>query len=381
MAVLQQYTTKSRYLPVLYAVTILLFLAAASPFAIPQEQPPVLSLIIKDISSNRLLSSIPAVVRAKNLNTGFEDDLTQFLSSDGSLSYQISPGNWEIEVKILNNETSEIDYYAERHFNIQEGDRTIVRTFYVIPVGFLEGVVVDDKGHLVDGAALEFTCNSEKVHEYPSRTDQFGSFRSVVAPTGSCRVFASHGGKVGVVDVDVLKGSSSSVKIVLDHPSTSSPIGFAGYLVGVVIILVVGLLLFFTVRQKMKKSLEKELSMVKQALEKNITQKIHETSKSAETSKHGGEAKPLHLADAGQELNPRARDIIKTLNERETKIIEALFQHHHVASQAALRHTTSIPKTSLIRSLAALEAKQVVSLEKIGKMRKVTLTSWFLGKD
>lgn len=72
---------------------------------------------------------------------------------------------------------------------------------------------------------------------------------------------------------------------------------------------------------------------------------------------------------------------MKTLNERETKIVDALVQNKFEASQSVLRHLTGIPKTSLSRSFSSLEAKKVLGVEKQGKMVKIKLTDWFLGKD
>jgi len=76
----------------------------------------------------------------------------------------------------------------------------------------------------------------------------------------------------------------------------------------------------------------------------------------------------------------RGEDIISTLNPKEKQIVSFLMDNGNKSNQANIRHNTGIPRTSLSRCLKSLEAKKIVTIEEIGKMRKVSLTPWFLGK-
>ncbi|MBI1970944.1 hypothetical protein HYS47_04300 [Candidatus Woesearchaeota archaeon] len=347
-----------------------------------KEQPiPTLTLTVKDITTNQILVSVPAVIEVRNLNSGFQDRVTQYLSSDGVLQYQISPGNWEISLKLYNSVTNEVEYYAERHFNIQKEDTSVIKTFYVTPVGLIEGVVVDSQDNLISNAELDFKCRSEEHLRYPATTDKFGSFRAVLVPAGPCKIFASSQRNVGFAEANILKGQQVSVKIALNQsaaqqllPPTLQSISIYGYVVGIILLIVIGFIAFYGIRRRLQKRLQRELTEVRQAIETNIEKKLTaKTEKEAPKETANGEEK--------DSLNPRARDIVKTLNQREKQIIECLLKHNNCASQAVLRNVTGIPKTSLVRSFTSLEAKNIVAVEKIGKMKKVELTPWFLGKD
>ena len=87
--------------------------------------------------------------------------------------------------------------------------------------------------------------------------------------------------------------------------------------------------------------------------------------------KHG---KPKH------EVSKRALDIMKTLSEKELMVVNFLLQNKNIGTQAQIKNNTGIPKTTLIRVLDSLKNKKVVEIEVIGKLKKVKLTSWFLGK-
>ena len=42
---------------------------------------------------------------------------------------------------------------------------------------------------------------------------------------------------------------------------------------------------------------------------------------------------------------------------------------------------TGIPKASLFRYIQSLERKKVIDVKKIGKVKKIKFTDWFLGKE
>jgi len=96
----------------------------------------------------------------------------------------------------------------------------------------------------------------------------------------------------------------------------------------------------------------------------------------------GGKA-PQGFVDkqTSENANPRARDILKTLSERESAIATFILDSGHETTQAKIRNSLGMPKTSLARLLRTLEEKKVLHVDRIGNIKKIKLTDWFLGKD
>lgn len=331
-----------------------------------------LELTVKDLSSNTRIASLPVLVKLTNVRTGIEDKTNEYIDAQGQLVYRLEPGSWRLELEIFDPETDGVKYYGQRVMYIQEQEPVLNRSLYLTPVGSLEGVAVHEDGKLAGQALLDFRCSFGGQFDYPERTDQFGSFKLAVAPAGTCRITASTRDHVGTADVNITQGQDHTIKIVLDQSAASLRLSTSvAWLIaggGVLVLLFIGYILL---RRRLKSELKNEL-IPKARFARKILRKIRRVRETPEKAaeKHVGE------------LNPRARDIIQTLNEREKKSVEFLLsQKSHQATQAQLRNNTGIPKTSLARVFQSLEHKKVISVEKIGKMKKVTLTAWFLGKE
>ena len=72
---------------------------------------------------------------------------------------------------------------------------------------------------------------------------------------------------------------------------------------------------------------------------------------------------------------------MKTLKDRERKVVEFLLENENKSTQSKIRYETTIPKTSLIRIFESLENKNIIKIERVGKLKKIELTEWFLGED
>lgn len=333
-----------------------------------------LELTVKDLSTNVRIASLPVLVKLTNVRTGIEDKTNEYIDSQGQLIYRLEPGSWRLELEIFDPETDGVKYYGQRVMYIQEQEPVLNRSFYLAPVGSLEGVVVHDDGRLAGQALLDFRCSFGGQFDYPERTDQFGSFKLPVVPAGICRITASTRDRVGTAELNITQGQSHIEKIVLDQSAASLQLSTSvAWLIAGGCVLVVLLIGYVLIRRRLKSEFKKEL-IPKARFARKILRKIRRVrgtaEKAAENEKPAGE------------LNPRARDIIQTLNEREKKSVEFLLsQKSNQATQAQLRNSTGIPKTSLARVFQSLEHKKVISVEKIGKMKKVTLTAWFMGKE
>lgn len=339
--------------------------ALLSVLAAAQEEPypfSVLFLSFRDISSDELITDIPVSLQFSNLDIGTRTRMTRILDKDGLSRYELKAGNWELEAILDEQQTSEPDYYAKALFLIEPETFVSNLTVYVTPVGSLEGMVIDKANNRISGAALEFKCKSDQHSTYPTETDQFGAFAVVVVPVGKCKVSAAYQGKVGTEEVKIVQGELVEAVVNLDRFIASSW-SRIWYLAGGIAIALLGGVGWYLWKRRKPKQQPKE-------------QVPEETP--AQQPQLAEEQKVEEKKDA---LNPRARDIMATLKENEVAIIKFLLENAFESTQAKLRNALGIPKTTLARAFLALEEKKVLKIEKIGKMKKVVLTEWFLGKE
>ena len=333
-----------------------------------------LTLVVKDISNNSRIASLPVLVKLTDVRTGMEDKASEFIDHNGELVYTLEPGNWRVELAIFDPKTEGVTYYGQRLMYIQPQESVLNRSFYLTPIGTLEGVAVHEDGRLAGEAQLVFDCPYGNQFDYPEWTDQFGGFKLLRVPAGTCRITAATKDHIGTAEVVISKGEVQTTKIVLDQsPASLRLSNLVAWLVVAGVVLVVLLVGYALLRRKLSSDISKDIhENGRGRFARRILRKIKRVR-----SEPKAEPKP---AEGG--LNPRARDILQTLNEREKKTVEFLVgQKGHQATQAQLRNNTGIPKTSLVRVFQSLEAKKVIALEKIGKMKKVTLTPWFMGKE
>mgnify|MGYP001578523667 CR=1 FL=1 len=244
-------------------------------------------------------------------------------------------------------ETPAKDYFGQEKFG---GEIGTTRSVLIFPIGHLQGAVIDGQGNLVNDAELRFDCQHGFSIMYPESSDIVGSFSVPNMPVGMCHITARHGRQVGSADVAVGQGSIAAVEILLIREVGRS---VWIYLVsGLVVIGGLGGISFYVWNSK-KGQPEKHHSPVL----------IHRESDTA-----------------SQVINSHADAIMQTLTEKERIVVEYLM-HHEESSQATIRHMCKIPRTSLTRLFQNLERKKIVEVEKIGKLVKVRLTHFFLGKN
>lgn len=352
-----------------------------------------LIMTIKDISDNQLIQGIPAMVKVIDIKTGESETATETIDASGILKYQLIPGSWRVEVQIYDAKTEWLDYYGSRVIYIQENEPVLERTFYLIPIGAVEGLVFDEEDKLVAGADIDFKCKFEETLDTESKTDAYGSFKSILVPAGTCRIFAAAKDRVGMQEIDVEKGHLGNVTIRLTEERFSNTPFTAMWAVIVIFIFIAFFVLFAVLRKhlhhELKEKLKKELKKIKgekedTEAEEGKNKEQEQEAKKIEQIKEEKEGKqePRHIKkEEKEELNPRARDIIETLNDREKKVVQFVVKEKGETTQARIRNGTGIPKTSLVRCFQALEARKVISVEKIGKMKKIRFTVWFMGKE
>lgn len=335
---------------------------------------------VKDINSGELVISMPVNIIWYNTKSQGTINLTKYIDKRGTFSYKISPGEWRLQIYVDNMSTPEIDYFGESTYQITDDLVTRGEVMYIVPVGSLELKVTDPNGNLVSGADVNFKCKSYRTS---AKTDKFGSYKADNLPAGECKIYAASDNLVGSDSAEVIQGKTISKDISLSESVTTASLKKYYYIIVPLVILVFLALAYLLLRKRIKTQVRQEL---KEKIKRRFVGKKKEQSEAkagkAEKSSKAGEKEVAEKQENGKgELNPRARDIMKTLNDKEQKVANFLIQSGNKSTQAAIRNETGVPKTTLVRVFQALEAKKVIKIETIGKLKKIELTDWFLGKE
>jgi len=323
-------------------------LLALVSIATAQDENVVLSL--KNINTDEPIDSVVVYVDIAGI------ELIKHVGADKTLDLSLADGYYTITLKIEEPSTDAKDYFKKQQIAV---NGSLEEDVYLFPVGSLRGMVKDTFDNVVGDAELRFECTNEIGTDLPAKTNKFGSFMVDYMPIGSCKIFANFGEAVGFTEVEVQQGNITDVEVSLDRTILSMPgkgYGMEAF-VGILFI-VVAILLIFKYKNKLIKKIKKQ------------------TRKEAKA-----EEKKEHREPAKETRHERAKDITATLHKKERDIVEYLLSKKEETNQANIRHNTGIPRTSLTRILASLEQKNIIKVRKVGKVVKVRLTDWFLGKE
>jgi len=294
---------------------------------------------LKDINTNAHVKELFLEVSVKSVNSGEETRYTYFIH-DEDLRVGVGAGTYEVVIRGDDLKTNGKDYYYAERIVV---DSNVRKNAFMLPVGSLIGTVEDVLDNLIENASLKFECEKDYAGINPISTDQFGSFTNKFIPIGACKITAVHGERVGAQKITISQGELSDINITLNREIVSFGNKEAFVNVFVLIVIIGGIGSF-------------------------VYHRFHK----------GKEEQPM--VKEKKESFKRANDVMNTLNERERKIVEFLLAHKYESPQAAMRHHTKIPKTSMVRILESLKRKKIVDVDEIGKFKKVKLTPWFLEK-
>lgn len=283
-----------------------------------------------------------------------------YIGKNSTVDLFLSNGTYLVEFRVEDLKTPGKDYYAKETLEV---DKSLTREIVIFPVGTISGVVVDIKGNPAADADLNFEC-SDIVKPFPEKTDKFGFFTATYVSEGKCIVFANDINNTGRVDVYVERGSLNEIKIRLIKEKINS------YYLLIAALIVLIIIIFLIIK---KKSVKKETKKRKTELKKNKPLKKEHKVVAAESN--------AELNKTESRTSERSQDIIKTLGDKEKSAVDFLLKNNNKSNQAAIRHTTGLPRTTLARVLSRLESRKVVQIEKEGKAIRVSLTNWFLGKE
>ena len=323
-----------------FCLAIILFLI---PVAFSLDESPT-TLLFVNAYTNMPVEDCP-------LQVIIDERVYRLMAENGTLKLNLENETEHIEVICSLPDTPAADHYGQ-----MEGRRGEENTFCLHPIATVKGVVLDNAQNVVSNAQLHFDCDDTA----PETTDDFGNFLTHVLPAGKCRIAARYKNAIGFADIETAPGEMKEVEIVLDKSivDASEKRGVWPLLGGM--LFVVALVITAVLLTQKVKTMEKKVSHEERKAE-SIERKTEEKEK--------------------KEYSKRTKDVLATLNEKEKEVIELLLESKNKATQGHIRNETGIPKTTLARMFLGLEAKNVITIEKVGKLKKVKLTPWFLGKE
>lgn len=305
-----------------------------------------LSIVLKDAVTGKEVNNVLMNLVIKNEDTSEERTISSFLKKS-SFSLTLEKGNYKIKFMIDDITTNGKDYYAIYGVNL---DKNVKEEVILLPVGSIQGSVLDNLNNLVPKTSLKIECDKDYGELGEITSDKFGSFKSLYLPVGECKITAKFNSAVGSDKVVIEQGKTKDIAIKLDKSAIGGSSSFLFY--GIIFVLLI--VLFFFSRKFLKK--------------RRGSKKEEMDVKPVETKKEAKESR-------------RQEDLMKTLNDREKKVVRHLLDNDNKSTQAKIRHEVGIPKTSLIRVFTSLENKKILSVEKFGKLKKIKLTAWFLEKE
>ena len=298
---------------------------------------------LRDYETKELIRDIHADLYVYDSDGKLSVSTIKYVGSDGLLKVRMYNGNYDIILRVDNIDSSGMDYFIKFDQTVNGNTNN---TAYLLSVGSVIGSVYDFKGRVVNGAHISFVCSGNYGEKVGEVSDDFGSFSSYWLPVGACRIAAISGNDMGYKDVEIKKGELSRVDVVLDK-GVKPRLDMIVIIIMIAIITITGFFLVKYVNKKERKSLDKKETEI--------------------------------IEEKG--LSSRTRDLMKTLKEKELNVVNFLLENNNKSTQAKIRYGTGIPKTSLARIFVSLELKKAVRIETIGKLKKIELTGWFLGKD
>lgn len=301
--------------------------------AAPSWPPRTLTLLITDANTGQLIKN--AHIRLFMTDGDERLDTLRFVGADGKISLQLRQGTWTGTLKLDITSTVGKDYYFGFETPLENDTELIA---YMQPVGSLMGEVFDSQNNLVPGASVSFKCAGDYGLAEPITTDQLGAFSAEWLPVGSCKVSAISGNKAGSQTVQIAQGQLSEVRLTLEQ-SVIAKEDYSWVVLSILAVVIVVIIVVFLRRK-------------------------HEKPK----------------AEEGKQIAPDKHmgDILSALDENEKPIIELLMRSGGKSLQNKIGRELGLPKSSLSRAIGGLEARNLIKTEKLGRIKRVELSDWFL---
>lgn len=281
----------------------------------------------------------------------FPDNYMVFVDGNEYLLEELSANEVMHPAQILidNPQTRGIDYVG-----ISANETTIV-TYEAATV---QGFIVDRVSNVIPNASLSLKCTHKLFVNQTYVTDKLGFF-TLSTPKGACTVIAEKNNQIGFAHLYFHQGDLQYIQILLNFSQLDSirnsqnnlaanteDFGLTTILVfSLIIVALVSVGSYVYIRQVARKII--------------VNDKENKHSQTDDT-----------FSDSAFTL------IEKTLNAREREIV-AILKNKQPINQTDLKHQTGLPKSTLSRILQKMEQKQLIVIDEVGKIKKITLSHMF----
>ncbi|RME53987.1 hypothetical protein D6783_00205 [Candidatus Woesearchaeota archaeon] len=290
-----------------------------------------------------------------------------YLDKGSTLTLELPKGSWNITLRIDMLGTEGKDYYFTGTIDT---NRYETFTAPLLPVGSARGVVRTNDGKVITDTTVTANCGPPYGDQKPTRTNTYGTFRFDWLPVGTCTFSSRSDGHVGYTTARINQGTTSELIITLTEPVAHTRSNWVFWALAGLILMV---LLFYYLSSPSSKHNKSERGQ--EARKDDNTN----TSSHAASPEQDGTSTPAKSSAPAKRLSQRTRDILHTLTPNEQRVATFLLENPG-AYQNKIVHATSIPKTTLLRILTSLERKNIISIKKEGKIKRIRLTPWFLGE-
>lgn len=232
-------------------------------------------------------------------NTG-ETIYNKYLHEDEAVTLTLEeiPTLLEITVDVI--DTAGFDYYTAIYTSeITLSEENKVNVVLLPEASSLRGTVKDKLDNVVSNAKLKFECaNLNPTTHVPEYTDEFGSFFIEAMPVGECKIHATFEDGAGSTTVNLQKGDLQDIEIKLDKSIIYDAAGFNYlYFVPVLLVIIAALVYLFLKTREIKQ----------------LNQEVKQEEKEIQEFRQ-------------EETTIKLRSILKTLNEKESAIVNLFSQ-------------------------------------------------------
>ncbi len=287
---------------------------------------------------------------------------------NGQISFSLCQGEHNISIISYSFDASSNVFFTYLLINVLEENMLIEKEVILYPVCSVRGIIKDEYDNIVPNTQLQFKCDRDINLNYPRNSDKFGSFAGLI-PKGRCRLYSAYEEIIGFVDMNCDSEKAYDVEIIMDQKIHQQNLFRTNQILTLVIIIVI--LFVFSTIFIFKKKLNLAINQEK---------KLEKKGKLSQKKEINNE---LQIQKLEQELRlgKRAKDIMETLKDKEVEIINFLASKNGTSTQAKIYYSTGIPKASLSRYIQALEFKNIITVIKIGKCKRIKLSPWFLAQE
>lgn len=350
-----------------YKAFVLAFFAFFVFFIIPVSanlEPVTINVI--GVQEDTSMADRTILYRLVNVDQGYEISTRDLTDGDGRLNIDLEPGIYEFELGVDFEDTPGFDYYGESLVTVRSGGAGL--TVGVQPVGSLTLNFIDRVGNPMSDVSLRVDCFAGHGVQDSVESDRFGFVRLDYLPVGQCDFRATSNDFFISYIADVEQGMRENTTLRFDELRLGSGLNvlFVVSMVSLFVGVSIGLFLLYRFGRR--------LVVFRDGSGESVGKDV---GLGVGDSKGEG-------FEGDDSISDVKKGILLGLRGREKKLVEFLIEKEREAgedgvrlSQAKLVRGTGIPKTSLARLVDSLESKNILSVDKVGKLKKIGLSEFF----